>query len=74
MTFDEKIKILRNLPQFKVIPISELRAIAFAAKEINKPKSDLHILYKSLTFLLALTPEDIEKITREYPDLEAKLR
>ena len=60
MTFEEKVKFLRTLPQFKVIPISEVRAIAFAAKE----KGDT----------LTLTSEDIEKIVREYPDLISKLK
>lgn len=35
MTFEEKVKLLRNLPQFKVVPISEVKAVAFAAKEKN---------------------------------------
>ena len=59
MTFGEKVKFLRSLPQFKVVPISEVRAIAFAAKE-KKGR-------------LVLDPEDVEKIVREYPDLKAKL-
>ncbi|OGH17182.1 MAG: hypothetical protein A3C30_03185 [Candidatus Levybacteria bacterium RIFCSPHIGHO2_02_FULL_40_18] len=59
MTFEEKIKYLRNLPQFKVVPISEVRAIAFVANE-KKGK-------------LFLDPEDVEKIVREYPDLASKL-
>ena len=59
MTFEDKVKLLRKLPQFKVVPISEIRAIAFAARE-RKGR-------------LFLTLEDIEKIVREYPDLEEKL-
>ncbi len=59
MTFEKKVEYLRNLPQFKVVPISEIRAIAFAARE-RKGR-------------LFLTLEDIEKIVREYPDLEEKL-
>lgn len=59
MKFQEKVKLLRILPQFKVVPISEVRAIAFAAKE-EKGR-------------LVLSPEDVEKILREYPDLASKL-
>lgn len=66
MIFDEKVKILRALPQFKVIPIPEVRAVAFAAKEnqnlINIKGSNLY-----------LSSEDIDKIIREYPDLATKL-
>ena len=59
MTFEEKVKILHKAPQFKVVPISEVRAIAFAGREENGK--------------LVLTEDDIEKIVREYPDLEEKL-
>lgn len=59
MTFEEKVKILRSLPQFKVVPIFEVRAIAFAAKE-EKGR-------------LVLGPEGVEKIVLEYPDLALKL-
>lgn len=59
MTFKDKVKLLRSLPQFKVVPISEVKAIAFAAKE-SKDR-------------LLLESEDIEKIVREYPDLKKKL-
>ncbi len=59
MTFEEKVRFLRALPEFKVVPISEVKAIAFAAKE-----REGH---------LYLTPDDVEKIVREYPDLKSKL-
>ena len=59
MTFEEKVRLLRSLPQFKVVPISEVKAIAFVAKESGGK--------------LYLDPEDIEKIVREYPDLASKL-
>ena len=60
MTFEEKVKFLRNLPQFKVVPISEVKAIAFAAREKHGK--------------LYLSPDDIEKILLEYPDLKSKLQ
>ena len=60
MTFEEKVKLLRSLPQFKVAPISELRAIAFAANEKGGK--------------LYLNSKDIKKILREYPDLESKIK
>lgn len=59
MTFEEKVKFLRALPHFKVVPISEVKAIAFAAKE-EKGK-------------LFLTSDDAQKIIRAYPDLTSKL-
>ena len=59
MTFDEKIKALKNIPIFRVLPISEIKAIAFSTKEERGR--------------LVLTPEDIRKIVREYPDLASKL-
>ncbi|OGH18259.1 MAG: hypothetical protein A2868_03125 [Candidatus Levybacteria bacterium RIFCSPHIGHO2_01_FULL_40_15b] len=60
MTFEEKVKFLRSLPQFKVVSISEVKAVAFAARERHGK--------------LYLEFEDIEKILLEYPDLEAKLK
>ena len=60
MTFEERVKCLRNLPQFKVLSISEIKAIAFAAKEEKGQ--------------LVLGQNDIQKIIREYPNLEPKLK
>lgn len=60
MTFEEKVKFLRSLPQFKVVSISEVKAIAFVAIE-KKGK-------------LVLGQDDIQKIIREYPNLEPKLK
>jgi len=59
VTFEEKVKFLRNLPQFKVAPISEVKAIAFVAREEHGK--------------LYLESEDIEKIVGEYPNLASKL-
>ncbi|MBI4092261.1 MAG: hypothetical protein HY427_03595 [Candidatus Levybacteria bacterium] len=59
MTFEEKIKALRNIPIFKVFPISEVKAVAFVALEEHGK--------------LYLESEDIEKIIGEYPDLKNKL-
>lgn len=73
MQFEEKIKFLRALPQFKVVPISEVKAIAFAAQEASTAEPDMHVLGSSNGTLLALTGEDIEKIVRVYPDLKQKL-
>jgi hypothetical protein len=71
MTFEEKVKFLRTLPQFKVVSISEVRAIAFAAKETGEQGSVLFGQTGSTT--LFLSPADIAKIVRAYPDLEKKL-
>lgn len=60
MTFEERVKFLRSLPQFKVVSISEVKTIAFVAKE-EKGK-------------LVLGQGDIQKIIREYPNLEPKLK
>lgn len=59
MNLEDKVKYLRNMAQFKVVPISEVKAIAFAAHEKDGK--------------LYLESEDIEKIVREYPDLASKL-
>ncbi|OGH12471.1 MAG: hypothetical protein A2776_02450 [Candidatus Levybacteria bacterium RIFCSPHIGHO2_01_FULL_40_10] len=71
MIFEEKVKFLRTLPQFKVIPISEVRAIAFAAKEADGRDAGTYPIKGSN---LTLEQEDIDKIIRVYPDLEACLR
>lgn len=70
MTFDEKVKFLRTLPQFKVIPLSEVRAVAFAVKEKGEPGSTV---LKNSSTTLFLDPEDASKIVREYPDLASNL-
>lgn len=74
MTFEEKVKFLRSLPQFKVIPTSELRAIAFATGEANEFRKGDFVLGRTASTVLILTSEDIEKILRVYPNLEVKLR
>ena len=71
MTFDEKVKFLRALPKFKVVPISEVKAIAFVAKEKEEQGSIL--LGRAGSTSLFLNRIDVEKIVREYPDLQAKL-
>ncbi|HVZ11453.1 MAG TPA: hypothetical protein VG965_00300 [Patescibacteria group bacterium] len=74
MTFDEKVEFIRSLPQFRVIPINEVRAIAFAVKEVTEPADNTHVLKKiDSGAFLTLTQDDINKITREYPELAAKL-
>ena len=73
MTFDEKVKFLRALPDLKVAPISEVRAIAFAAREIDKLNVDSAALGQTKNGVLTLSEQDIKKILREYPDLEIKL-
>ena len=67
MEFSEKVKFLRSLPQFKVIPISEVRAIGFAAQNTG----DI-LLGKIGSDELYLNRSDIEKVIREYPDLKSK--
>lgn len=74
MIFEEKVRFLRTLPQFKVVPISEVKAIAFAAKETEKVPDDEFVLAQiSPTTLITLAFDDIQKIIRVYPDLESKL-
>ena len=74
MTFDEKVEFLRILPQFKVIQLTELKAVAFATVEKSQSdKNDVVIGKLSDSILLVLTMDDVQKIVREYPDLEAKL-
>jgi hypothetical protein len=63
MTFDEKVKIIRSLPSFKVAPINEVRAVAFAVTEGN---GDIVL---SDNPLLTLSHQDVEQILREYPHL-----
>lgn len=67
MTFDEKVKIIRALPSFKVAPINEVRAVAFAAKE------DIDDPYVTLNSTLSLTLHDVRQILHEYPHLESVL-
>lgn len=73
MQFQDKVKFLRTLPQFKVIPLSDVRAVAYATKEVSEPDPDSHILGKNGNIFLTITSYDIEKIIREYPDLASKL-
>lgn len=73
MTFEEKVGFLRSLPKFKVVPISEVRAIAFAAQEKTEPEKEGFVLGQTNSTVLVLSLEDIEKILSAYPDLEAKL-
>jgi hypothetical protein len=72
MDFQEKVKFLRTLPAFKVVPISEVKAIAFVAKDAGENGDFL--LGKGSSRALYLNRIDIEKIVRVYPDLEAKLK
>ncbi|HVZ66660.1 MAG TPA: hypothetical protein VG917_00165 [Patescibacteria group bacterium] len=74
MTFDEKVSLLRSLPKFKVAPISDVRAIAFVLKEKTQDDGKDFIIAKHGSSFLYLTTDDIDKIVREYPDLEEKLR
>ena len=70
MKFEDKVKLLRALPQFKVIPISEVRAIAYVAKESGEQGS---VILGNGSHSLFLSLEDSRKIVREYPDLAVKL-
>jgi len=72
MTFEDKVKFLRSLPQFRVIPLSEVRAIAFAARSVDQ--HDSIVLGESGSNALYLNEEDIGKLVREYPDLASKLK
>lgn len=74
MIFDDKVKLLRTLPQFKVAPISEIRAVAFAIKEKSELETgDILISKINPSTLLTLNQTDIEKIIRVYPNLKEKL-
>lgn len=68
MNFEDRVKFIRSLPQFRVAPISEIRAVAFAAKE----EGDV-LIGRISSNSLYLDSEDIEKILHEYPHLEAVL-
>ena len=72
MTFEEKVKFLRTLPQFKVIPISEVRAIAFVAKGRGQNEDDV-LLGRTGSSALFMSRVDVGKITRVYPDLKFNL-
>lgn len=69
MDFEEKVKTLRKLPEFKVHPISEIRALAFVARESTEPKESDNILVKTNSGFLLLEKNDALKITITYPDL-----
>jgi hypothetical protein len=73
MTFEEKVKLLRSQPQFMVAPISEVRAIAFAAREKKQHKRGDIVLASTTNGFLSLTQDDTEKILNVYPDLRSKL-
>ena len=73
MNFDDKIKFICSLAKFKVTPISEVRAIAFVAKEKLKPEKKDFVLEKTKHGYLTLSIQDIQKILREYPELKPKL-
>ncbi len=68
MTFEEKVKFLRNQPEFKVAPINEVRAVAFAAKESNE---NAPVSFNNTLFL---TQHDVDQILHEYPHLENVLK
>ena len=72
MTFEEKVKFLRTLPQFKVVSVSEVRAIAFIAKEREQNPDDV-LLGRIDSSALFLSRVDVGKITRVYPDLKFNL-
>ena len=71
MTFQEKVKFLRTIPKFKVTPIPEIKAIAFAAKEVSEQR--FVKLGEHGSTALFLNEEDINKILRVYPDLKSRL-
>ena len=73
MTFEDKVKFIRSLPIFKVAPINEVRAVAFAARENSDGDAFTLTSPTSQTFL-TLSREDIEKILHEYPHLESVLK
>jgi len=52
MTFEEKTKALRNIPIFKVLPISEVKAVAFSAYEKDFPAKYLLIKEGEISNLL----------------------
>ena len=74
MNFDDKIKFICSLAKFKVAPISEVRAIAFAAKEKQKVEKGDFVLNQTKNGFLTLDKQDIQKIIQEYPDLKYKLK
>lgn len=68
MDFEEKIKVLRNFPVFKVIPINEVRAVAFAAKEAKIPAKTIIISQgdpADAIYLVAKGSARVYKITED---------
>lgn len=68
ISFDDKVKFLRTTPLFKVVPLAEVRAIAFVAKDEGEI-----FLGEQNGIKLFVNHDDAAKLLREYPDLEARL-
>ncbi|KKQ96577.1 MAG: hypothetical protein A3C27_02560 [Candidatus Levybacteria bacterium RIFCSPHIGHO2_02_FULL_39_36] len=74
MDFEEKVNFLRSLPKFRVVPISEIKAIAYAAKEKDKVELGDFLIGRTNSLSLTLNIEDIKRIVKVYPSLEPKLK
>lgn len=74
MDFEEKVKFLRSLPKFRVVPISEIKAIAYAAKEKDQLGKGDFLVGQTKSSKLTLKTEDIKRILIVYPDLKRKLK
>lgn len=72
MTFEEKVKYLKKTPRFMVEPEVEIKAVAYSARLVERQEKDDFVLGQTENGILVIKPEDIEKILREYPDLESK--
>ena len=74
MDFEEKVNFLRSLPKFRVVPISEIKAIAYAAKEKDKVELGDFLIGRTNSLSFTLNIEDIKRIVKVYPSLEPKLK
>lgn len=73
MDFKTKVKFLRKLSKFMVAQEIEVKAVAYSTREVSKPENNDFVLASTEKGYLILKKADIEKIIREYPDLEEKL-
>ncbi len=68
MNFDEKVEILRSFPAFKVLPIADIRALAFAIKEKQVPEKTVLIYEGTSAESVYLIYSGVFKIYRLSPN------
>ena len=74
MDFNEKVNLLRKHSKFMVSPLTEIRALAYASRQVENPSDNQIILAQNEKGALTLTHDDVAKILREYPDLKPVLK